>query len=173
MSDQFKAFLIALLLVIVFTLFVYGFACILTPTAHAMDSIGTIEILSINCKFDLSYLADDADAHQHTALLYKRQGCMQVGNHYASQSESGGYWKLENLKVGDKAYLKYVKGNGMEVEHFSYHYRCYAIMICDVSNMEFSHNGIEVKPYADTDLICCTCVGSDSTRNYVAFFERY
>lgn len=172
MSEQFKAFLIALTLMIVFVLSCYGLACLLFPAAHA-EGVGTIEIPSINCKFDLSYSGRQLDAHQHIALLFKQQGAICVGNHYGSSSPTGGRWKLENLKLGDKAYLEYVTGDGLEIIHHKGKYICYAIMICDVVDFDFYHNGKEVRPFDPTDLLCVTCVGSDSKRNYVAFFERY
>ena len=140
-------------------------------TAYA-DGIGTIEIPSINCKFSLSWQYSDASAHQHIAMLYKTYGCQTVGNHYASASESGGYWKLENLHVGDKAYIEYVTMDGLEVVHHTGNYVCYAIFLADVVGHEFAHKGQEVRPFEPTDLICTTCVGWDSTRNYVVFFER-
>lgn len=144
-------------------------------TAIAFDAdaegIGEIVIPSINCTFDLSFFYSQATAHQHIACLYRQQGCIIVGNHYASASESGGLWKLENLHVGDKAYLDYITMDGMEVVHHSGNYVCYAIFLADVVGHEFAHKGQEVRPYEETDLICTTCVGSDSTRNYVAFFE--
>ena len=139
-------------------------------TASA-ESIGAIKIPSINCTFDLVWTAKEKDEHQHYALLYKRQGCQHVGNHYGSMSPSGGQWKLENVKIGDKAYLEYVTGNGVALEQHSYKYVCYAVMICDVREMVLYHNGREIV-FDDTDLVCVTCVGSDSTRNYVAVFER-
>lgn len=143
--------------------------CILAQ-AHA-DGCGKIEIPSINCEFDLSFFNSHANAHQHIAQLYKQQGCIIVGNHYASASETGGYWKLENLHVGDKAYIEYVTMDGMEEVHHTGNYVCYAIFLADVVGHEFAHKGQEVIPFEPTDLICTTCVGWDSTRNYVAFFE--
>ena len=132
----------------------------------------TITIPSINCKFDLSFFYSQATAHQHIAQLYKQQGCIIVGNHYASASPSGGFWKLENLHVGDKAYIEYVTMDGLEEVHHGGKYVCYAIFLADVVGHEFAHKGQEVRPYEPTDLICTTCVGWDSTRNYVAFFEE-
>lgn len=136
------------------------------------EGIGEIVIPSINCKFDLSFFYSQATEHQHIACLYRQQGCIIVGNHYASASESGGLWKLENLHVGDKAYLDYVTMDGLEEVHHTGNYVCYAIFLADVVGHEFAHKGIEVRPFEPTDLICTTCVGSDSTRNYVAFFEE-
>lgn len=136
------------------------------------EGIGEIVIPSINCKFDLSWQYSSASAHQHIAMLYKTYGCQTVGNHYASASESGGYWKLENLHVGDKAYIEYVTMDGLEVVHHTGNYVCYAIFLADVVGYEFAHKGQEVRPFEPTDLICTTCVGWDSTRNYVAFFEE-
>jgi hypothetical protein len=140
--------------------------------AKASADVGTIEIPSINCKFDLSWQYSTASQHQHIAMLYKTYGCQTVGNHYASASETGGYWKLENIKVGDKAYLDYITMDGMETIHHTGNYVCYAIFLADVVGHEFAHKGIEVRPFEPTDLICTTCVGWDSTRNYVAFFEK-
>lgn len=137
----------------------------------ASADVGTIEIPSINCKFDLSWQYSQASAHQHIACLYHQQGCIIVGNHYASASESGGYWKLENLHVGDKAYIEYVTADGTEIVHHTGNYVCYAIFLADVVGHEFAHKGQEVRPYEPTDLICTTCVGADCKRNYVAFFE--
>ena len=144
--------------------------CILIQ-AHA-DGCGKIEIPSINCEFDLSFFNSHANAHQHIAQLYKQQGCIIVGNHYASASPAGGFWKLENLTVGDKAYLEYDTTDGLKVVHHGGTYTCYAIFLADVSDHAFWHKGKEIRPYEETDLICTTCVWSDSTRNYVAFFER-
>ena len=169
MRESLKAFLISLLLMTVFLLCIWGLAN-LSPTAHA-EGVGTIEIPSINCKFDLSWQYSQASAHQHIAMLYKQQGCIIVGNHYASASESGGYWKLESLHVGDKAYIEYVTMDGLEEVHHKGNYVCYAIFLADVVGHEFAHKGQEVRPFEPTDLICTTCVGWDSTRNYVAFFE--
>ena len=138
----------------------------------ASADVGTIEIPSINCKFSLSWQYSQASAHQHIAMLYKTYGCQTVGNHYASASESGGLWKLENLHVGDKAYLDYITMDGMEVVHHTGNYACYAIFLADVVGHEFAHKGQEVRPYEPTDLICTTCVGADCKRNYVAFFEE-
>ena len=154
----------AILIIYLFSAFVQHYAC--------AEGVGTIEIPSINCKFDLSWQYSQASAHQHIAMLYKQQGCIIVGNHYASASESGGYWKLENLHVGDKAYIKYVTMDGLEEVHHTGNYVCYAIFLADVVGHEFAHKGQEVRPYEPTDLICTTCVGWDSTRNYVAFFEK-
>lgn len=141
---------------------------LVTASAEIHDgAIGRIQIPSIKADFDLSWNGSDMNEHQHNALLYKRQGCQHIGNHYGSS----GTWKLENVKVGDKAYLEYVIGNGGKAEHHSYKYVCYAVMICDVNHMILSHNGREIV-FDETDLVCCTCVGSDSSRNYVAVFEK-
>lgn len=142
-----------------------------TTLVFDAEGVGEIRIPSINCKFELSWYYSQATAHQHIAMLYKQQGCIIVGNHYASASESGGLWKLENLHVGDKAYIEYDTADGLEVVHHSGNYVCYAIFLADVSDNIFSHKGKEVRPFESTDLICTTCVWSDSTRNYVAFFE--
>lgn len=132
----------------------------------------TITIPSINCKFDLSFFYSQATAHQHIAQLYKQQGCIIVGNHYASASPSGGFWKLENLHVGDKAYIEYTTADGAETVYHSGTYVCYAIFLADVTEHKFSHKGKEITPFEPTDLLCTTCVERDSTRNYVAFFEK-
>ena len=150
-------------------LFIFG---VLVSVASAETYVGTIEIPSINCKFDLSYSGRQLNSHQHIALLFKQQGAICVGNHYGSASPTGGQWKLENLRVGDKAYLEYITGDGLETVHHTGKYVCYAIMICDVIDFDFYHNGKEVRPFDPTDLLCVTCVGRDSTRNYVAFFEK-
>ena len=158
-----KLILIALLIILLFLVFVQY------ANAEIHDgAIGRIKIPSINADFDLSYSVNDANAHQHIALLYKRQGVQHVGNHYGSS----GTWRMENVKVGDTAHLEYIKQDGLKTVHYSYDYVCYAVMLLDVKNMEFSHKGIEYRPFEETDLICCTCVWSDSTRNYVAVFER-
>ena len=157
-----KLILIALLIILLFLVFVQY------ASAEIHDgSIGRIQIPSINADFDLSYFVNDANAHQHIALLYKRQGVQNVGNHYASM----GTWKLENVTVGDKAYLEYIQTNGCKAEKHEETYVCYAVMICDVKDAVLSHNGREIV-FDPTDLVCCTCVWSDSTRNYVAVFER-
>lgn len=145
---------------------------VIASVANAESTIGTISIPSINCKFDLAWFSSSANAHQHIAMLYKTYGCQTVGNHYNSHSESGGFWRLENVKVGDTAHLEYSTGNGTKIEWHIADYVCYAVFLAEVDGMNFYHNGKEVRPYEETDLICCTCVGSDSTRNYVAFFER-
>lgn len=142
------------------------------PPCSASGCIGHISIPSINCTFDLSWFYSDASDHQHIAMLYKTYGCQTVGNHYASASSTGGLWKLENLTVGDVAYFDYMTGDGTETIHHSGKYICYAIFLADVENSLFTHNGKEVKPFSETDLICTTCAGSDSTRNYVCFFEK-
>ena len=131
------------------------------------EGIGEIRIPSINCKFSLSWQYSDASAHQHIAMLYKAQGCQRIGNHYASSST----WKLENVKIGDKAYLDYVTMDGLEEVHHGGKYVCYAVMICDVNGNTLSRNGQELV-FAKTDLVCVTCVGWDSKHNYVAVFER-
>lgn len=141
---------------------------LVTASAEIHDgAIGRIQIPSIKADFDLVWTAKETDAHQHNALLYKRQGCQHVGNHYGSS----GTWKLENVRVGDKAYLEYVVGNGGKAEKHGGTYICYAVMICDTVDMILSHNGREIT-FDSTDLVCVTCVVSDSTRNYVAVFER-
>ena len=150
---------------------IYLFSAFLQHYADA-DGVGIIEIPSINCKFDLSYSSRQLNSHQHIALLFKQQGAICVGNHYGSASPTGGQWKLENLHVGDTAYIEYVTGDGMETIHHSGTYVCYAIFLCDVVDYDYYHNGKEVRPFESTDLLCVTCVGSDSTRNYVAFFEE-
>ena len=134
-------------------------------------SIGVISIPSINCKFDLNWDGKSMNEHQHNALLYKKQGVTHVGNHYNSHSPSGGYWRLENVKVGDKAHLEYSYANGTKVETVKGDYSCYAVMLLDVIDMKFFHNGME-KRFEPTDLICTTCVGHDGTHNYVAVFEK-
>ena len=153
-----------LLIISVVILFLF---CIVIQ-AHA-GGCGFIEIKPIG-RYELSY-GKAVNEHQHIAKLYKVNGAQTVGNHYGSQSETGGQWKLENLRVGDKAYLEYYTANGTQIVHHSGSYTCYAVFICDVIDGHFYHKGKEVKPYEETDLICCTCVGHDSSRNYVAFFE--
>ena len=78
---------------------------------------------------------------------------------------------MENAKIGDKAYLDYVTMDGLEEVHHGGKYVCYAVMICDVNGNTLSRNGQELV-FAKTDLVCVTCVGSDSKHNYVAVFER-
>lgn len=161
------AFVLAVLCLL--ALFATAYVFDVTASAEIHDgSIGRIQIPSIHADFDLSWNGSDMNEHQHIAMLYKRQGCQHVGNHYGSCYT----WMLENVKVGDKAYLEYVIGNGGKAEYHSYKYICYAVMICDVLPMNhLAHNGREIT-FDSTDLVCVTCVGSDSTRNYVAVFER-
>ena len=151
----------AILIIFLFTAFVQY------ANAEIHDgAIGRIQIPSINADFDLVWTASECNAHQHIALLYKRQGVQNVGNHYASM----GTWKLENVTVGDKAYLEYIQTNGCKAEKHEETYVCYAVMICDVKDAVLSHNGREIV-FDPTDLVCCTCVWSDSSRNYVVVFE--
>ena len=141
----------------------------LSCSAYA-DGIGFIDIHGIG-RFELTY-GEDANRHQHIAMLYKVYGCQTVGNHYGSQSESGGQWKLENVRLGDIAHLEWQTADGTQVINHAEDYVCYAVFLTDVVDMKFYHAEQEVRPYEDTDLICTTCVGHDSKRNYVAFFER-
>lgn len=157
-----KLILIALLIIFLFTAFVQY------ANAEIHDgAIGRIQIPSIKADFDLSWNGSDMNAHQHIALLYKAQGCQRVGNHYASSAT----WKLENVKIGDYAHLDYITMDGLEEVHHGGKYVCYCVMICDVNGNTLSRNGQELV-FAKTDLVCVTCVGRDSTRNYVAVFER-
>ena len=157
-----KLIIIALLIILLFLVFVQY------ANAEIHDgAIGRIQIPSIKADFDLSYSASDHDEHQHIALLYKKQGCLHVGNHYASSAT----WKMENVKVGDKAYLEYVTADGCEIVKHTGTYVCYAVMLCDTVDMILYHSGREIV-FDDTDLVCVTCVWSDSSRNYVAVFER-
>lgn len=135
--------------------------------ANADNVVGTIRIPSINADFSLCY-DDEVNQHQHIAKLTRTYGTLTVSNHYGSS----GTWKLENVKVGDKAYIEFDESNGKETKHFSYKYVCYAVMIVDTNYNVFYKHGSELRFYGKTDLICRTCVGSDSTRNYVAIFER-
>ena len=154
--------LIAIALIILFLF------CLLIQS-HA-EGCGYIEIHGIG-RYELTY-GQSVNQHQHIAQLSKQSGCQCVGNHYGSQSESGGQWKLENLKLGDKAHIEYDTGDGMEIIHHSGDYICYAILVVDVVDGKLMRNGKEVLPYSESDLICRTCVGHDSTRNYVGFFEK-
>lgn len=152
-----------ILIIFLFSAFVQHYA-----SAEIHDgAIGRIQIPSIKADFDLSYSASAHDEHQHIALLYKEQGCLHVGNHYASSAT----WKMENVKVGDKAYLEYVTADGREIVKHEATYVCYAVMLCDTVDMVLYHSGREIVFDSD-DLVCVTCVWSDSTRNYVAIFER-
>ena len=157
-----KLILIAILIILLFLVFVQY------ASAEIHDgAIGRIQIPSIKADFDLSYTGKDPDAHQHIALLYKKQGCLHVGNHYASSAT----WKMENVRVGDKAYLEYVTADGCKIVKHEATYVCYAVMLCETVDMILYHNGREIVFDSD-DLVCVTCVWSDSTRNYVAIFER-
>ena len=156
-------------LILALLILVLLFALVVSFDANA-DGCGYIEIHGIG-RFELTY-GQSVNRHQHIAMLYKTYGAQTVGNHYNSQSSDGGYWRLENVKVGDKAYLEYQTADGNKVINHASNYRCYAVFLCDVVDMHFYHNGKEVRPYSDSDLICCTCVEHDSTRNYVAFFEK-
>lgn len=153
---------------IAIALIILSLFCLLIQ-AHA-DGCGYIEIHGIG-RYELTY-GQSVNQHQHIAQLSKQSGCQCVGNHYGSQSENGGQWKLENLKLGDKAHLEYDTADGTEIIHHTGNYVCYAVMIVDVVDGRFFCQGKEVLPYVDTDLICRTCVGHDSSRNYVALFER-
>lgn len=156
-------------LILALLILVLLFAIVVSFDAHA-DGCGFIEIHGIG-RFELTY-GQSVNQHQHIAQLSKQSGAQCVGNHYGSQSENGGQWKLENLRLGDKAHLEYDTADGLEVIHHSGDYTCYAVMIVDVVDGRLFCQGKEVLPYSDTDLICRTCVGHDSTRNYVCFFER-
>ena len=156
-------------LIIALVILVLLFALAVSFDANA-DGCGFIEIHGIG-RYELTY-GQSVNRHQHIAQLSKQSGCQCVGNHYGSQSENGGQWKLENLRLGDKAHLEYDTANGTEIIHHSGDYACYAVMIVDAVDGRLFCQGKEVLPYSDTDLICRTCVGHDSTRNYVAFFEK-
>ena len=156
-------------LILALLILVLLFALVVSFDANA-DGCGYIEIHGIG-RYELTY-GQSVNQHQHIAQLSKQSGCQCVGNHYGSISENGGQWKLENLRLGDKAYLEYITMDGLEVVHHSGSYVCYAVMIVDVVDGRFFFQGKEVLPYSDTDLICRTCVGHDSTRNYVGLFER-
>ena len=156
-------------LILALLILVLLFAIAVSFDANA-DGCGYIEIHSIG-RYELTY-GQSVNWHQHIAQLSKQSGCQCVGNHYGSQSENGGQWKLENLRLEDKAHLEYDTADGTHIIHHSGDYVCYAILIVDVIDGRLFCQGKEVLPYADTDLICRTCVGHDSTRNYVAFFEK-
>lgn len=133
------------------------------------DYIGTITIPSINCVCDLTYYTADVNNHQHVAMLYEDNGCLNVGNHHNSMTNTGGLWKIENIRIGDKAYLNYTE-NG---NHHAQSYRCYAILIADVSGENFTINGCPVIFMNSSDLICCTCANADGSENYIAVFKPY
>ena len=156
-------------LILALLILVLLFALAASFDANA-DGCGFIEIHGIG-RFELTY-GQSVNRHQHIAQLSKQSGAQCVGNHYGSISENGGQWKLENLRLGDKAHLEYDTADGLEVIHHSGDYTCYAVMIVDVVDGRLFCQGKEVLPYSESDLICRTCVGHDSTRNYVALFER-
>ena len=155
-------------LILALLILVLLFALAVSFDANA-DGCGFIEIHGIG-RYELTY-GQSVNRHQHIAQLSKQSGCQCVGNHYGSMSTDGGQWKLENVRLGDKAHLEYQTADGNRIINHASDYVCYAVMICDVDNSNFYHKGQEVRPYEETDLICCTCVEHDSTRNYVAFFE--
>ncbi len=132
------------------------------PISKENEAAGKIIIPSINCEFDLYYDWESMNEHQHNAWLYVKE-CWYVGNHYGSLSPTGGQWKTENISVGDKAYV--------ELNGQSCSFLCYAVMVCDYSHTVLSHNGRELV-FDPTDLVCVTCVGSDSSKRYAAVFER-
>lgn len=156
-------------LIVALLILVLLFALVVSFDASA-DGCGYIEIHGIG-RYELTY-GQSVNQHQHIAQLSKQSGCQCVGNHYGSQSSTGGQWKLETLRLGDKAHLEYDTANGTQIIQHTGNYVCYAVMIVDVVDGRFFCQGKEVLPYADTDLICRTCVGHDSTRNYVGLFEK-
>ena len=133
------------------------------------DYAGTITIPSINCVCDLSYYTSDVNSHQHVAMLYEENGCLNVGNHHNSLSNTGGLWKIENISIGDKAYIEYTENN----QHHAQSYRCYAVLIADVSGICFTVNGYPVIFMNSSDLVCCTCANTDGSENYIAVFKPY
>lgn len=130
-----------------------------------------IRIPSIKGNYELTY-GQSVNTHQHIAQLNKKYGCLCVGNHYGSGCDAGGQWKPENIRIGDKAYLEYETRNGLETIHHSGTYIAYLITIVKVINGRFYHAGQEVKPFDTTDLIVRSCVGSDSSHNYIVFFYK-
>lgn len=156
-------------LILALLILVLLFAIVVSFEANA-DGCGFIEIHGIG-RYELTY-GQSVNQHQHIAQLSKHSGCQCVGNHYGSQSENGGQWKLENLRLGDKAHLEYDTADGTEIVHHSGSYVCYAVMIVDVVDGRLFCQGKEVLPYSESDLILRTCVGHDSSRNYVGLFER-
>lgn len=133
---------------------------------------GKIKISAINAEFDLVHTHEEASTHQHHAQLSKTYGTWTVSNHYGSICPRGGQWKLENVRLGDRAHLEFDQSNGKEIKHFSYVYTCYAVMMVDTDLNVFYKHGKELRFYSKTDLICRCCVVDDGKRNYVAVFER-
>ena len=106
---------------------------------------------------------DIVDAKE-SALIRTWQEARVIVDHCNSKGIGGeGLWNASFIRLGDCAY--FITHDG------KYKYQCYLTAIVDVGSWGYTINGRVLQPTSSKDIANACCVGTDSSRNYIAMFR--
>lgn len=102
---------------------------------------------------------------EESALLESWHQANMICDHHGSVGIGNkGRWNMSNVRLGD--YAMFITPNKKSV------YECYLTALVNVNRQGYySMNNKLLQPTSSKDIGCRCCVGTDSTRNYIAVFR--
>ena len=92
-----------------------------------------------------------------------RWGCAyEIGDHCLSLNGKG-RWCINKVEPLMPAF--FIRREG------TYKYECYRTCVADVKAYGYRIGSVPVQPYSSKDILNACCVGSDSSRNFLAVFR--
>ena len=101
---------------------------------------------------------------ENSAAMVSWCNAYDIGDHCGSISSIGkGIWRMDNIKPGMVAF--FVK------EKETTRHSCVLSAIADVKSWGYMVNGTMLYPHSSKDILNSCCVGSNSSKNYIALFK--
>jgi len=139
--------------------------CVAKPCTIPNGAVGVWQIPDLSVSVPV-YAPKQGKTEQQiidavNSASYVRWGCAyEIGDHYGAL---GGAWRIDKIQPLMVAF--FVKPEG------TYRYECYRTCVADVKPYGYRIGSNPVNPYSSKDILCACCVGSDSSRNYLAVFR--
>lgn len=132
-----------------------------------VGSVGVWQIPSIDVSIPL-YQATNATQQSvvdaEDSAMLRRYGAGRIIVDHADSKAGDGAWGLWRINLKDVGFLI---GPDKTLS-----YECIQLCIVDAQRSCYTFDGAAVYPHRATDILCLSCVGSDSKHNYMAYFKQ-
>lgn len=133
-----------------------------SPVKIPDGAYGIWQVPSINTSTPLYRGTEKEIADAENSAIYRRYNIGWLICDHAGSEVGAGIWHVENIKVGDSAFLI------TDVSITEYY--CYLVEEVDFTPKCYLLDGVEQYPHRDTDIICASCSNRPKIE-YLAFFR--
>jgi hypothetical protein len=132
-----------------------------------VGAVGVWQIPSIDVSIPL-YQATNATQQSvvdaEDSAMITRYGAGRIIVDHADSKAGSGKWELWRVSLKDAGFLI--------LPNKTLTYECVQLCIVDVQRTCYTFDGSSIYPRRATDILCFSCVGSDSKHNYMAYFKQ-